>query len=128
MSRWVVDSSAVLALRNREPGVERVEQAVAQGAAISAVNLAEVVAKMSEAGSSEAMIHEMLDPLELEVIGFDADLAYRTGLLRPLTRRAGLSLGDRACLALARRMGLPVLTADRVWVDLGLGVEVRLIR
>lgn len=128
MSSWVVDSSAVLALRNQEPGVERVEVAFAEGAAINALNLAEVVAKMSDAGSSEVTIHEMLDSLEIEVTSFDADLAYRAGLLRALTRRAGLSLGDRACLALARGLGLPGLTADRVWAELDLGVEIRLIR
>ena len=61
-------------------------------------------------------------------IAFDYDLAFQTGLLRPITKRAGLSLGDRACLALGAQLGVPVLTTDRSWESLGLPVEVRVIR
>lgn len=67
-------------------------------------------------------------PLGLEVIPFDEDQAYEAGLLRTATRDAGLSLGDRGCLSLSRVKGLPVLTADKTWLDLRVGVEVKVIR
>jgi ribonuclease VapC len=62
------------------------------------------------------------------IVPFDEDLVFRAGRLRPLTRHAGLSFGDRACLALASRMRAPVLTADRARVGLGLELEIRVIR
>ena len=67
-------------------------------------------------------------PISLNIIDFDVHLAYQVGSLRPLTKGAGLSLGDRACLALAQRLGLPALTTDRAGKDLSLGIEVRVIR
>jgi len=123
----VVDASALLALLQGEPGLEGWDAAIAD-AAISAVNLAEVIAKLADAGMPEGEIRETLEPLGLEVADFDADQAYQAGLLRPLTRQFGLSLGDRACLALARSRGLPVLTADQAWEAVQVGVEVRVIR
>ena len=128
MSNSVLDASALLALLNREVGHERVAQAIADGAAISAVNLSEVVAKLSERGAAEDEIRQALTSLRLEVLGFHAESAYQTGLLRPLTRQAGLSLGDRACLALARALGLPVITAEREWGSLQLGIAISVIR
>lgn len=128
MSSTVLDSSALLALLNLEPGHERVRAALRAGAAIGAVNFSEVVARLSDAGQSEAEIRAAIDPLALEIVDFDAELAFRAGLLRPATRHAGLSLGDRACLALAERLDLPALTADRLWADLNLGMRVEVIR
>ncbi|MBO0778869.1 MAG: type II toxin-antitoxin system VapC family toxin [Ktedonobacteraceae bacterium] len=128
MSACVLDASALLALLNAESGNEQVVEAMSAGAAISLVNLSEVVAKLSEAGMPEAVIHKTLDSLGLDMVSFDAALAYQAGLLRPLTRHAGLSLGDRACLALAKNLGLPALTADRAWESLSLGIVIRVIR
>ncbi len=128
MSSSVLDASALLALLNRETGHERVAQAIADGAMIGAVNLAEVVAKLSERGATEEEIRAALDSFPLEVHDFHAELAYQTGLLRPLTRAAGLSMGDRACLALARMLSLPVVTAEREWGSLRLGITIQLIR
>lgn len=128
MSEHVLDASAVLALLNQEHGSDPVVQAIIDGASISAVNLSEIVAKLSEAGVPVASIHEALDRLGIEVVDFDADLAYRAGLLRPVTRPAGLSLGDRACLALAQQLGLPALTTARAWTSLQIGVTIRLAR
>lgn len=128
MSSCVLDASALLAFLNQERGDEQVAMAITKGAAISTVNLAEVVSRLSGNGVAEAEIHEALDPISLNIIDFDARLAYQVGLLRPLTRQAGLSLGDRACLALAQRLNLPVLTADRVWESLSLGIVVQVIR
>ena len=127
MSRVVLDASALLALLNAEPGSEQVARAL-PNAVIGSVNLAEVVAKLSEHGMPDEAIHETLEGLGLVVCAFDAELAYVAGLLRRSTRSVGLSLGDRACLALGRRLALPVLTADRTWATLKVGVKVRLIR
>lgn len=124
----VLDASALLAFLNAEPGSVVVATALRQGAAISAVNLSEVVAKLSDDGMTPVAIHGALGAVHLTVIDFDANLAYQTGLLRPATRHAGLSLGDRACLALAQHLGVPALTTDRQWQSLSLGVPVRLIR
>ncbi len=127
MSSWVLDASAVLALSNQEPGADQVEQAIGDGAAVSAVNLSEAVAKLS-ADRADAMVREFLDGLQLQVVPFDAEAAYQTGFLRNATEHLGPSLGDRACLELARRLSVPVLTTDRAWQRLQLGVTVRLIR
>jgi len=113
MSSAVLDASALLALLNQEEGGDRVAELVVAGATISAVNLSEVAAKLSLAGMPEAQIREALDPLGLDIVPFDLDQAYQAVLLVGPTRAAGLSLGDRACLALASRVGLPAVTADR---------------
>jgi PIN domain nuclease of toxin-antitoxin system len=128
MARYVLDASALLALLGVEGGSEIVVKAITEGAAISTVNLSEIVAKLSDHGMSEEAIHEALDSLELDIIDFDIKHAYRAGLLRPLTKRAGLSLGDRACLALAQQLNLPTLTTDRVWENILPNVQVQVIR
>lgn len=97
------------------------------GSAISTVNVAEIVSKLSDTGMPETVISQVLDLLALEIIDFNQSLAHQTGMLRPLTRHAGLSLGDRACLALARARNLPTLTTDRAWEKLALDVSVQLI-
>lgn len=127
----VLDASALLALLNGEPGAERVATALRVGSVMSAVNYSEVVAKLDEAGMPAEEIRAALEPLELNVVSFDRGLAYRAGGLRSATRRLGLSLGDRACLALAQSDGLPALTAERAWSKLaeaGMSVPVELIR
>ncbi len=127
MSEVVLDASALLALLNREPGHEEVARAIPR-AAIGAINLSEVVAKLSESGMPEEIIREALEGLALEVHAFGRELAYEAGLLRTVTKPGGLSLADRACLALGRHLSLPVLTTDRAWEGLEVGVEVRLLR
>jgi len=128
MSQGVLDASALLALLNQERGSERVAAIITDKAAMSTVKFSEVVAKLSNDGMPNEMIRDLLDSLELEVIDFDTELAYQTGLLRPFTKHAGLSLGDRACLALAQHLRLPALTTDRVWDALSLGIPVQVIR
>ena len=127
MSEVVLDASAVLALLNEETGSEEVARCLDR-AAISAVNWAEVVAKLGEAGAPAATIAEILGLLNLEVVAFEQSQGFQAGLLRLSTRSLGLSLGDRACLALGIYLNRPVLTADRQWANLTLEIEVRLIR
>jgi PIN domain nuclease of toxin-antitoxin system len=127
MRATVLDATAVLALLNDEPGAGKVASLLPQ-AVISAGNVAEVVGKLAEAGMPEETIKTVLGELGLTVIPFDEDLAFRTGLLRPATSDYGLSLGDRACLALGRHLHRPVFTADRMWKTLKLDVEVQMIR
>ncbi len=127
MAEVVLDASALLALLNGEPGADLVAAALPR-AAISALNLSEVVAKLAEAGMPETAIREALQGLQLDVVPFDVEQAYEAGLLRAATKGVGLSLGDRGCLGLALRLGLPALTADRRWEELSIGALVRVIR
>ena len=123
----VMDASTLLALLHAEPGAEVVAEAL-PGAVISAVNLSEVIAKLDETGMPEKEIRRVMYTLGLAVESFDEDQAYRAGVLRASTKGAGLSLGDRVCLSLAQKLGVPALTADRTWLDLRIGVTVRAIR
>ncbi len=127
MTDSVLDASAVIALLRREPGAERVAKAVAR-TAVSAVNLSEVVAWLSRSGLKDADICRTVDDLNLDVSPFDTEMAMSAGLLSRATQLFGLSLGDRACLALAQRLAVPALTADRNWSKLKIGVKIELIR
>jgi PIN domain nuclease of toxin-antitoxin system len=127
MSEVVLDASAVLALLNAETGAGIVQEALPD-AVISSVNLAEVVARLAAVGMPETQIQDTVSMLGLEILPFTAEQAYLSGCLYPQTQSAGLSLGDRACLALAAQRAVPVLTADRAWRQLGTGIQVRLIR
>jgi PIN domain nuclease of toxin-antitoxin system len=126
MTDWILDASAVLAFVQKEPGFERVGPKLAQ-ATISSVNLSEVVAKLIDKGASMIEAEAMVVDLGLTVSPVDEDLGVTAGILRAATRRLGLSLGDRICLALAMRERRPVLTADRAWDALDF-VSVTLIR
>ncbi|WP_284944186.1 type II toxin-antitoxin system VapC family toxin [Acidisoma cladoniae] len=122
----VLDSSAVLALLLDEPGAETVK-ATLPGALLSAVNLAEVISKLCERGMSLGDARSVVEDLGVEVIDFGSHQAYIVGELRRVTRSAGLSLGDRACLALGRLREASVVTADAIWMGLS-GFEIVLIR
>ncbi|MYE12677.1 MAG: type II toxin-antitoxin system VapC family toxin [Gammaproteobacteria bacterium] len=123
----VYDSSAVLAILLDEPGARRAAETLDHGV-LSAVNASEVVARLIDQGAKDDDARGALQGLDLAIRPFDESLAVAAGLLRRSTRRRGLSLGDRACLALALRERAPVLTADRAWTELELDVEVELIR
>ncbi len=129
MTEAVLDASALLALLLAEPGAEKI-RAVLADAAISAVNFGEVVGHYARNGVAEAQIRQVLDPMPIERVPFDAELAYAVGSLVPVTISAGLSFGDRACVALALRLGCRAMTADRAWSNIGrsAGVEIELIR
>jgi PIN domain nuclease of toxin-antitoxin system len=123
----VVDSSAVLAVLQDEPGAEAARLALPQSV-VSAINYAEVIAKLVERGDSVDVAEFLMAQLECEVIDVTADRALGAGRIHERTRGRGISMGDRFCLALAEELGLPVVTGDRRWKDLGLPLDVRLIR
>lgn len=127
MTEIILDASAVIAFLRREKGAEIVALAL-PGARMSAVNVSEVAAWLSDAGAGEKEIRLTMDNLDIDYMPFDAETALQAGVMRKATRSHGLSLGDRACLALARKLALPVLTADRAWSELKIGVDVQLIR
>ncbi|HEV2300082.1 MAG TPA: PIN domain-containing protein [Stellaceae bacterium] len=108
---------------------ERAREVLA-GSAMTTVNLGEVAGHYARNGASEAEIRQVIEPLPINWIPFDAELAHAAGLLLPATRAAGLSFGDRARLALVARLGVPTLTTDRSWQAVGeaAGVEIELIR
>lgn len=123
----VLDASALLAYLQNEPGKGRVHR-ILSGAKISCVNAAEVFSKLADTGLGEPEIVQLFGAVNVELISFDAPQAWKSGALRPLTRHRGLSLGDRACLALAMAEEAVVYTADREWLDLDLGIEIECIR
>lgn len=125
MTSAVLDASAVLALIRDEPGADKVETHVGR-AAISAVNLQEVVKELLLSGLGEPTIRELLDELRLDVRAHDIDAAYAAAALHAQTREFGRGLGDRSCLALAIQLNVPAITADREWKKVkvkDLGVE-----
>jgi ribonuclease VapC len=129
----VLDASALLAYLGDETGADIVADAISGGVAISTVNLGEALSTLATRGSDPAAVASELTSRGLldgaiTVEAFTAADAVETGRLRPLTRAAGLSLADRACLALARRLAASVLTADLAWMSLTLDVDVRAIR
>lgn len=127
MSEYILDASALLSLLNAEEGAEIV-QGLLRDAVISAVNLAEIVTRLSAIGMPENEIRNALALLGLKVAPFGDEQAYQAGLLYPHVRHLGLSLGDRACLALAKATASTAVTADRAWKDLDLGIRILLIR
>jgi PIN domain nuclease of toxin-antitoxin system len=127
MNKFVLDSSAMLAFINEEPGAEVVAQSLNQ-AIMSAINLSEVVTKLADREVPESVIQKFVAQLRVKIIPVDQEQAVTAGLLRLQTKSVGLSLGDRICLALALQQNCPVLTSDRAWEQVELGIEVCLIR
>ena len=127
MAKAVLDSSAILAVLNGEVG-SQIVIAILDDALISAVNYAEVVSKLVERGATLEQARVMLRTIDVAVSEFDRGMAERVGELRSPTRRLGLSLGDRACIALAERERTPAFTGDRRWAEAACEAEIRLIR
>lgn len=123
----VLDASAMLALLHSEPGGEAVED-VLDRAAMSTVNWSEVCQRWLAHDVDVVDLRADIEALGVQIVPFTADDAEQTAALWVSTRRLGLSLGDRACLGLARRLELPAVTADRAWLDADVGVEIRPIR
>lgn len=123
----VLDASALLAMLHGEPGGEAV-QGFVHTAVMSSVNWSEVVQKSLERQVEVNGLRQDLEALGLRIVPFSVTQAEHAALLRARTRHLGLSLGDRACLALAAELRLPAVTADRTWGDLALEVEIRVTR
>ena len=123
----VFDSSALLAISFDEAGAQHAARGLKDGM-MSAVNVAEVISRYVDQGASEEEARVSLQAFGLEIRPFDETQAMAAGLMRTATQKLGLSLGDRACLALAVQERATVFTADRTWAALDLEVEVELIR
>ena len=123
----VFDSSALLAISFDEAGAQHAARGLKDGM-MSAVNVAEVISRYVDQGASEEEARVSLQAFGLEIRPFDETQAMAAGLMRTVTQKLGLSLGDRACLALAVQERATVFTADRTWAALDLEVEVELIR
>jgi ribonuclease VapC len=123
----VLDASAVLALLFGEPGAEAVVDHITAGAAISTVNLVEVATVLIRNGRDP---NTVLDPLrsQVDVMAFTDTDAITTAALYPQVSARGLSLGDRACLALAQRLNAPAVTAEHLWADVDLDITIDTIR
>ncbi|MEX0272500.1 type II toxin-antitoxin system VapC family toxin [Leptolyngbyaceae cyanobacterium UHCC 1019] len=129
----VLDASALLAYLQGEVGADIVATALIQGAAISAINWAETLSKLAERGQdpdevAEYLLNQGLLNQVLSIHPVDQTLAQVIAKLRLPTQSLGLSLGDRACLALALQLQLPALTSDRIWSNLNINVVITLIR
>ena len=129
MPSCVIDTSAVFVDLQGERGAEEARRWLKE-AAISTVNLQEIASKAIDKGGPREKVSQLIERLRLETHNLTADLALAAGLLRIATARKSLSLGDRSCLALARQLGVPAVTADRDRADVAdaTGVEVVLVR
>jgi len=127
MSDYVLDTSALLAAMFQETGADRVD-ALLSRAALSSVNLSETLAKLADRGVDMSIAATAVERLNIDIIPFDAIQARVCAELRLPTRAAGLSLGDRACIALGMMLGATIVTADRPWASLDLGVPMIFIR
>ena len=129
MSAFILDASALLAMLREEPGGDRVAEAIGE-ARMSVVNFSEVVSHFIHNGMPAEQVDAMLKPLPVALVPASADLSRIAGHLRAATAEAGLSLGDRFCLALAVSEKLPAWTADRQWSAIAgkVGAEVVVIR
>jgi PIN domain nuclease of toxin-antitoxin system len=123
----VLDASALLAVLHGEKGGDVVEELL-DGAVMSAVNWSEVLQKAASRGVATDGLGEDMAALGMLIIDFDREAAEATARLWPLVRAAGLSMADRACLALAGAIGVAAVTADTTWADIDIGVPVRVIR
>jgi ribonuclease VapC len=127
MPEAVLDASALLALIHREPGSE-VVRALVKGAWMSSVNWAEVAQKSIARGRSLPSLKEDLEAFGLEIVPFTSEQADIAASLWEPTHHLGFSFGDRACLATAISMSARAITADRIWGDLDVGIQVQVVR
>lgn len=127
MNSVVLDASVIIAAVLKEPGGERA-RGHARAPLVSAVNYAEALTRLSDRGYRKEAVYEALTLVPMEVVDFERTHAEAAAELRSATRSRGLSLGDRACLALAMSRDAVALTADRAWQGLGLPVQVELVR
>ena len=123
----VFDASAILALLKMEQGHEIVAENL-ERAIVSSVNFCEVITVLARKGFGQEQVIKSLKETFLHIEDFDTEQAIVSAQLDESTKAHGISFGDRACLALAKLKNLPVLTADRVWKELELGIKIQLLR
>jgi ribonuclease VapC len=121
------DASSLLAVAFREPGAD-IARAALRDSLISSVNWSEVLQKIVARQGSTAQLRQLFGGLGVSIVPFSAEHAERAAAMYPETKAYGLSLGDRACLALGLETGREIFTADRSWLELTLDIKVRLIR
>ncbi|HWL68504.1 MAG TPA: type II toxin-antitoxin system VapC family toxin [Geminicoccus sp.] len=128
-NEMVVDASVVIAALRGEPLQPWVFERLAS-AMICAANYAEIITYVAKLDDPNKELRALIGEFELQVVSLDQDRAAMAGELAPRTSSSGLSLGDRCCLSLARRLGLPALTTDRAWIKIAdlVGVRVELAR
>jgi ribonuclease VapC len=127
LARYVLDSSVVIAILRREQGIEGIEPFFTN-ACISTVILAEIVTKCIELGIAPQAGIDFVADSDIELVELSAELAVLAGQLRRRALKGVLSLGDRACIATAIKLGGTAVTADRIWAEFDLGCEIELIR
>jgi PIN domain nuclease of toxin-antitoxin system len=128
---FVLDASALLALYNQEKGWEKVDHFISRGdtaVCMSAVNYAEVLSKVVARGENPDVITNEIQTLGIQIMDFDSTMAEEAGTLKPRVAAYGLSLGDCACLTLARHLDATALTADTAWKNLEHSFRIMLIR
>jgi PIN domain nuclease of toxin-antitoxin system len=126
---WVFDASTVICLVKEESGGERALEMLEEGVYVSAINLAELFSWAGLHSELETQdVLDLIEELEIKVVDFGWSLAAASGELVPQTRKYGLSLGDRACLALGKQLGLSVVTCDKVWSQVSVECEVVVLR
>ena len=123
----VLDSSVILANMLQEPGGEVLGN-LTEDFRLSTMNLGEIVSRLAERGQPREVVHRAVAPLFANCVELSVSQAVQAGRWRQETKRFGLSMGDRICLALGHELGATVLTMDRAWADLDLGVTVRVVR
>lgn len=130
LNKYVLDSSALLAVFGNEPGAEQIWPLL-EDSVISAVNFSECIAKITLASERNAPVEEAriaLNDLARHIVPFDESMAKIAGEMAAKTQQFGLSLGDRACLATAEHLDLEAVTADKVWGKLKLPIKIKVIR
>lgn len=123
----VLDASALLALLFHETGHEMVASYLDESC-ISTVNLSEVIGRFARDGHNAQLVLQKIEAIDMKIIPFSIDHATVAATFLPQTRSLGLSLADRACLALAFSRNVPVLTADKIWQQADIGVDIILVR
>jgi PIN domain nuclease of toxin-antitoxin system len=124
----VLDATALIALLSQETGHQKVADILGKST-VSAVNLAETVNKLLQRGSDPIALRGFIGGLNLTIEDWSAESAYASAEFAHLGRSHGLSLGDRACLTLAKEIGATAVTSDRTWTRIPrLGVSVMLFR
>jgi len=125
--KLVFDASTILAVVFGEKGAGAVID-VARDGVVSSVNVTEILSKAIDNGFPPEEVLDQILRLGIEIVSFEVAHAKIAADLRPITRGKSISLADHACIALAIDRGLPIFTGDRAWTELGLDVEIRLIR